>query len=108
MKGRTTQKRAEAEWRNELFRAKKPVQDRIENIEQDLDSCHAELDRLRERLADTETYRQPKLAVEIQSRYREAQDRVRELTRQWEEKVLEMEEIEEYFRKEKERRDLAV
>ncbi|MGA2404447.1 MAG: ATP-binding cassette domain-containing protein, partial [Syntrophobacteraceae bacterium] len=107
-KSRTAQKRAEAEWRNELFRAKKPVQYRIESIERDLDSCHAELERLRERLADAETYRQGKLAVEIQSQYREAQDRVRELTGQWEKKVLELEEIEENFRKEKERQDLAV
>jgi len=107
-KTRTSQKRAEAELRNELFRIRKPLQDQIERIELELDSCHAELDRLKERLADTETYRQGKLAVEIQSQYREAQDRSRELTRQWEEKVLELEEIEENFRKQKERQDLAV
>ena len=107
-KTRTAQKRAEAEWRNELFRAKKPVQDRIESIEGDLDSCHAELERLRERLADAETYRQGKLAVEVQSQYREAQDRVRDLTGQWEKEVLELEEIEENFRREKERQELAV
>ncbi|MGA2228319.1 MAG: ATP-binding cassette domain-containing protein, partial [Syntrophobacteraceae bacterium] len=107
-KTRTSQKRAEAELRNELFRIRKPLQDQIESIELELDSCHAELDRLKERLADTETYRQGKLAVEIQSQYREAQDRSRELTRQWEEKVLELEEIEENFRKQKERQDLAV
>jgi ATP-binding cassette subfamily F protein 3 len=107
-KTRSAQKRAEAELRNELFRVRKPVQDRIESIELELDSCHAELDLLKERLADTETYRQGKLAMEIQSQYREAQDRSRELTRQWEEKVLELEEIEENFRKEKERQDLAV
>ncbi len=80
-KARTVQKRAEAEWRNELFRAKKPVQDRIESIERDLDSCHAELERLRERLADAETYRQGRLAVEIQSQYREAQDRIQRANR---------------------------
>ena len=107
-KTRTSQKRAEAELRNELFRIRKPLQDQIESIELELDSCHAELDRLKERLADTETYRQGKLAVEIQTQYREAQDRNRELTRQWEEKVLELEEIEENFRKQKERQDLAV
>ncbi|MGO9311892.1 MAG: ribosomal protection-like ABC-F family protein [Syntrophobacteraceae bacterium] len=107
-KTRTSQKRAEAELRNELFRIRKPLQDQIERIELELDSCHTELDRLKERLADTETYRQGKLAVEIQSQYREAQDRSRELTRQWEEKVLELEEIEENFRKQKERQDLAV
>jgi ATP-binding cassette subfamily F protein 3 len=99
-RARTVQKRAEAELRNEVFRAKKPVQDRIESIERELESCHGELDGLRERLADSETYRQGKLAVEIQSQYREAQDRVRKLTALWEEKVLELERIDENFQKE--------
>ncbi len=108
LKTRTSQKRAEAELRNELFRVKKPVQDRIEAIERELDSFHAEQDLLKERLADPETYRQGKLAVEIQMQYRELQDKIRGLTQQWEEKVLELEEIEENFRKEKERQDMAV
>lgn len=95
---RTARKRAEAEWRNELFRARKPVQDRIEEVERDLDSCHAELDHLRERLADSETYREGRTAVEIQTRFRLAQSRVHELTARWEEKVLELEQIEENFR----------
>jgi ATP-binding cassette subfamily F protein 3 len=98
-KARTVQKRAEAESRKELFRAKRPVQDRIESIERDLDSSHAELERLRERLADAQTYRQGRLAVEIQSQYRQAQDTIHELTGQWEAKVLELEQIEENLRK---------
>ena len=97
-KGRTVQKRAEAERRNELFRARKPVQDRIDSIELELDSCHVELEALKERLADSQTYRQGKLAVEIQSQYRDTQDRVRRLTGLWEEKVLELDRIEENFR----------
>jgi ATP-binding cassette subfamily F protein 3 len=98
-KSRTAQKRAEAEWRNELFRAKKPVQDLIERIERDLDACHAELERLRDLLADAETYRQGGPAVEVQSRYREAQGRIHELTGQWEAKAFELEQIEGNFRK---------
>ncbi|HYA42770.1 MAG TPA: ABC-F family ATP-binding cassette domain-containing protein [Syntrophobacteraceae bacterium] len=97
-RSRTAQKRAEAEWRNELFRAKKPVQDLIESIERDLDACHAELERLRGMLADAETYRQGSLAVEILSRYREAQARIDELGGQWEAKVLELEQIEGDYR----------
>ena len=96
-KARIVQKRFEAERRNEAFRAKKPVQDQIESIERNLDSSHAELDALRERLADSETYRQGKLAVEIQAQYREAQKRVRKLTGLWEDKMLELEQIEESF-----------
>lgn len=98
-KARTVQKRAEAEWRNELFRAKKPVQEQIENIERDLDACHAELERLKELLADSETYKQGKLAMEVQLQYRQTQERVNELSSQWEASALELESIEESFRK---------
>ena len=94
-KARTVQKRAEAEGGNDSSGVKKPVQDQIESIERDLDACHAELERLRERLADAETYRQARLAVEIQSQYRQAQGTIHELTGQWEAKVLELEQIEE-------------
>ncbi|MHC1728317.1 MAG: ABC-F family ATP-binding cassette domain-containing protein [Syntrophobacteraceae bacterium] len=98
-KSRVVQKRAEAEWRNELFRAKKPIQERVEVLERELDSLHAELDLLKERLADPETYKQGRLAVEIQTQYRGVQDRVRELTGDWEENMMNLEEIEEEFRK---------
>jgi ATP-binding cassette subfamily F protein 3 len=97
-KSHTAQKRAEAQWRNELFRARKPVQELVDRIEKDLDSCHAELEALKERLADTETYKQGKLAVEIQAKYRETQGRIDALTGQWETKMLELEQIEEDFR----------
>ncbi|MGC8494765.1 MAG: ABC-F family ATP-binding cassette domain-containing protein [Syntrophobacteraceae bacterium] len=95
--GAKSQKRAEAEWRNELFRAKKPVQQQIDHIERDLESYQAELASLQERLADTETYRQGKLAVEIQAKYREVQGRIDELTGRWEEKMVELEIIEADF-----------
>ncbi len=98
VKSQTAQKRAQAEWRNQLFRAKKPVQDMIEGIEKELDSCHAELEGLREQLSDTATYRQGKLAVEIQGKYRQVQSRLDNLSGQWEAKVLELEQIEEGFR----------
>jgi len=99
-RARSIQKRVEAERRNEVFRARKPIQDQIDGIERELDLCHAELDELRERLADSETYRQGKLALEVQLRYKETQERVRKLTGLWEEKMLELEQIEDNFEKE--------
>ncbi len=107
-KGRPSQKRFEAEWRNELFRAKKPVQDRIDLLERELESCHGELDSIKERLADPETYRQGRLAQEIQAGYREIQARIGELTREWENSALKLEQIEEDFRKEKEKQELPI
>ncbi|MFZ2448568.1 MAG: ABC-F family ATP-binding cassette domain-containing protein [Syntrophobacteraceae bacterium] len=107
-KPRMTQKRIEAEFRNELFRARKPVQDRIEDLEGRLDACHAEFDQLKERLADPDTYKDGKFAQEVQSRYREVRAAISELTAEWEESALELERIEEDFRREKEKQDLAV
>jgi ATP-binding cassette subfamily F protein 3 len=107
-KSQSGQKRAQAQWRNELFRAKRPVQDVIDRIEQDLDLCHAELESLKERLADTQTYRQGKLAAEVQAQYRQTQSRIDELTGRWESKMLELEQIEEDFRKERQRRDICA
>ncbi|MGC9194134.1 MAG: ABC-F family ATP-binding cassette domain-containing protein [Syntrophobacteraceae bacterium] len=107
-KSQTGEKRAQAQWRNGLFRAKKPIQDLIDRIEKDLDLCHAELESLKERLADVETYRQGKLAVEVQSQYRQTQSRIDELTGQWESKMLELEQIEEDFQKERQRRDISA
>ncbi|MDR3569678.1 MAG: ABC-F family ATP-binding cassette domain-containing protein [Syntrophobacteraceae bacterium] len=99
VKSQTSQKREQAQLRNELFRARKPVQELVERIEKELDCCHAELEALKERLSDTQTYKQGKLAVEIQSRYRQTQGRINELTGQWEARVFELEQIEEDFRK---------
>ncbi len=98
-KGRASQKRLEAEWRNELFRAKKPVQDRLDSLERELEECHSELDAIKERLTDPQTYRQGRLAQEIQARYREVQAKVGDLTREWEDSALELERIEEDFRR---------
>jgi ATP-binding cassette subfamily F protein 3 len=107
-KNRLVQKRQEAELRNELFRAKKPVQDLIDTLEGQLDVLHAELDSLKERLADPETYKQGKLVQDVQFQYRDVQNKIRELTEKWEDSVLKLEEIEEGFKKEKEKQDLAV
>ncbi|MDR3555299.1 MAG: ABC-F family ATP-binding cassette domain-containing protein [Syntrophobacteraceae bacterium] len=107
-RSQAAQKRAEAEWRNELFRARKPLQELIDRIERDLEGCHAELEALRERLADTETYKQAKLAVEIQTQYRQTQGRIDELTGHWESGMLELEQIEEGFRKDRQRQGGTV
>ncbi|MEM5787893.1 MAG: hypothetical protein AAGU11_11295, partial [Syntrophobacteraceae bacterium] len=107
-KPKLTQKRIEAQLRNELFRIKKPVQDRIDALERQLDALHLELDLVKERLADPEMYKQGKLVQEVQGRFRELQASIRELTDEWEENALRLEEMEEQFRKERERQDFAV
>jgi ATP-binding cassette, subfamily F, member 3 len=107
-RNRLVQKRQEAELRNELFRARKPVQDVIDTLEAQLEVFHTELDQLKERLADPDTYKQGRLAQDVQLQYRDVQNKIRELTEEWEANVLKLEEIEESFRKEKEKQDLAV
>ncbi len=105
-KARPDRKRIEAELRNELYRTKKPVQDLIDETERRLDASHAELDRIKDRLADPDTYKNGKLAQEIQARYRELQSEIAGLTLQWEQTTERIEQIEENFRREKQ--DLAI
>ncbi len=96
------QKRIEAERRNELYRLKKPLQERIDKIETELDSAHQRLELLNARLADPDTYRDGKEVQELQKEYQQCQTTIRKLTSEWEESSLAMEELEETFMKNKE------
>jgi len=107
-KTRPDRKRIEAELRNELYRVKKPLQDLIDQTEKRLDGCHAELDSVKAFLADPDTYRDGKLSQEIQSKYRELQSEIAALTSQWEQATERIEQIEEDFRREKEKGDFEV
>ncbi len=92
-----TQKKLEAEWRNELYRAKKPVQERLEQIEAEIERVHRELDVLNAVLADPNTYQNGEDVQKAQKDYGQCQGRIRELTRLWEESALALEEIEENY-----------
>ena len=98
------QKRQQAEWRNELYRLKKPLQERVERAEAALDAAHAELQVLNGRLEDPETYRggDGGRIQELRIRHHECQEEIRRLTGEWEECALALEELEEHFWKDKE------
>jgi ATP-binding cassette subfamily F protein 3 len=90
-------KRAEAQRRNQLFRLKKPLQDRLEALEAELEAAHALLDSLAARLADPATYQNGNTVQGLQKDYQKAQQEIQEVTREWEDLAARLEELEQGF-----------
>ncbi len=100
-------KRREAQWRNELHAMKKPLQKEVESLEADVDKLQRELDALSAVIADPETYRNGTRVRDLQREYQERRRRLQRLTEEWEEKALALDEMEENFRREKEKGETA-
>ncbi len=96
-----TQKRLEAEWRNELYRMKKPLQEEIARLEEQVEAAQRQIEELSERLADPATYQDGKLAQELQRDYQECQKRIERQTAEWEAASMTLEELERDFWKDK-------
>ncbi len=95
------QKRLEAQWRNELYRLKAPLQERITRLESLAEEAQRQLQDLGDRLADPRTYQEGSLAQELQLEYHRCRERIRQLTEQWEDASLALEELERDFWKDK-------
>jgi ATP-binding cassette subfamily F protein 3 len=91
------QKRMEAERRNQLFRLKKPIQDRLEELETNLGAAHEELESLTVRMGDPVTYQNGNSIQDLQKAFQEAQQRIERLTKEWEDLAVQLEEIEGAF-----------
>lgn len=92
-------RRVEAEWRNELYRVKRPIQERLDRVEAELQQAHRELDEMNRLLAEPDTYRDSARVQDLHKDYKSCQARIAELTQAWEENALMLEEMEESFRK---------
>ena len=92
-----SQKRQEAERRNRLFRLKKPIQDRLEEVEAELEAAHEILDSLTARLADPVTYQNGSMVQDLQKAYQQGQEKIGKITRDWEDATSRLEEIEQRF-----------
>ncbi|NLJ27110.1 MAG: ATP-binding cassette domain-containing protein [Deltaproteobacteria bacterium] len=101
VKSTQERKRQEAEWRNELHRRKKPLQEQLEKVENTLEKAQKQLDHLNALLADPSTYQDGNRIQEVQKEYQESRRQVQRLTEQWEEHALALEELEKNFQREK-------
>ncbi len=97
------QKRLEAAWRNELYRLKRPLQERLQEVEEALETAHRQLDGLNARLADPNTYQDGVNVQNLQKEYQKCQQEIQKLTGEWEEKALTLEQLEESFYRDKQR-----
>jgi len=96
-------KRLEAQLRNELYRCRKPVHDKLEQVEAALEGAHKHLDSLNERLADPDTYRDGSHVQELQKEYQQCQQKIEALTGEWEKLALALEEMEENYYRDKQK-----
>ncbi len=101
VKSTQERKRQEAEWRNELHRRKKPLQEQLEKVENTLEKAQKQLDHLNALLADPSTYQDGNRIQEVQKEYQESRRQMQRLTEQWEEHALALEELEKNFQREK-------
>ena len=95
---RQNKKRVEAESRNELYRLKKPLMKRVEAVETLLEKVQSEIDAVVRCLADPETYKDGSRVQTLQKEHADLRRRADELTLEWEEKSLAVEELEADFR----------
>lgn len=95
------QKRLEARWRNELYRLRKPLQERLEKAEALLEDAHKLVSSLNERLADPVTYRDGANVQQLKREHDDCRRKIRELTAEWEECALALDELEQDYWKEK-------
>jgi len=92
-----TRKRLEAERRNQLFRLKKPIQDRMAALEAELEAAHEHRDSLAARMADPTSYKNGNTIQDLQKAFQQDRQRIHGLTLEWEDLAVQLEEIERRF-----------
>jgi ATP-binding cassette, subfamily F, member 3 len=97
-------KRMEAQWRNEFYRLKKPLQEQQQELETAIEQAHARLESLNAILADPGTYLDGSNVQQHQKEYQALRKKIETLTEQWEEKALSLEELEQSFWQDKQRK----
>ncbi len=86
------QKRAEAEARNAIYRKLKPLKEKLDQVEAQVEEATARLDELVEQMVDPGAYQDPERWAELSRAHDEAKARLERLTQRWEELALELEE----------------
>jgi ATP-binding cassette subfamily F protein 3 len=92
-----TQKRREANWRNDLHRQKAPLTRRLERLEQKIEAMTSRLDELNRVLAQPGTYENGAKVAELNREFSELKLSLAAHTRRWEETAIQLEALEESF-----------
>ncbi len=90
-------KRQEAQWRNEFYRLKRPLQQRLEELEAVLETVQQQLDNCSLQLADPATYQGSADVGALQCQHNQLRRDLQGLTEQWEEQALALEDLEKNF-----------
>ena len=96
-KKKQARKREEARRRNELGKRTKMVRTAIEQVESEIEALETERDELEPRLGDPSLYADKEESRKVVDRHKEVEARLRSLYFTWEEKQVELENIEERY-----------
>jgi ATP-binding cassette subfamily F protein 3 len=91
------QRRAEAVWRNRLYRESSPLRERLAQLEGEIDRLTARLDQLTHALTQTETYCDSARIREINKSHGKLKEEIHELTREWESTAEQLDNLERQF-----------
>ena len=69
----------------------------MERLETELETVHELLDSLTERMADPATYQNGNAIQDLQKQFQQGQQKVEELSRDWEDLVSQLDELEQRF-----------
>lgn len=89
------QKRAEAEARNALYKKIKPLKDKLDKLEVEVEEATARLDKLVAQMVDPEAYNDPERWTALSKEHDQAKARLDKLTARWEDLALKLEEAQE-------------
>lgn len=87
-------KRAQAQARNELYRRLKPLKDQVAKVEKQVEELTSQMDRLSQKMADPEVYRDGVKFSRLSQEYSDIQRRLDRRTSQWEDLALQLEALE--------------
>jgi len=96
-------KQLEANWRNELYRLKAPLTQKLDDIEKQIDAAALRLEELSTLLAAPETYHNGGSVQELSREYQHLKGNLEKWNEQWEKTALELEALEEFFWEQKQR-----
>ena len=88
-----TQKRLEAEARQEISQVRRQLNERIEFLESEMEKLENEKMEIERQLAEPDFYKDQDLAADFGRRYQDLQKMIPELFNEWEMKQVELDEL---------------
>lgn len=94
-------KRRDGERRNRFYRLRAPLEQRVREIEDELPQCEQELEEANLLLANPDHYSDTRLVMETVDRKKQLEERIAQLSEEWEETFRQLEQVKTEYEEEK-------